>query len=76
MLINFRYALNSILKDREIYSYYLAIILNIFKVSLNLTKSFLYLLLIPFKLIDSFYQSQVFFLRFNGRAFKIVKFKQ
>ena len=75
MLRNYKYGLTGILIDREIYSYYLAFILNIFKASLNLTKCFLYLLLIPIKPISSFYQSLAFFFRFAGRVVKIVKFK-
>ena len=75
MLRNYKYGLTGILIDRELYGHNCAFLLNILKASLNLIKSCLYLMLIPIKPINRFYQSLAFFFRFIGRIFKIVKFK-
>jgi len=64
---NYKYGLTGILIDKELYGFSLAFLLNILKASLNLTKSFLYLLLIPIKPINNFYQSSAYFFRFIGR---------
>ena len=68
---NYKYGLTGILIDRELYGFISAIFLNIFKALLNLSRSFLYLLLIPFKPIVNFYFSFAYFLRFIGRVVNI-----
>ena len=64
---NYKFGLTGILIDKELHGFNHAFLLNILKASLNLTKSFLYLLLIPIKPINNFYQSSGYFFRFVGR---------
>ena len=71
---NYKYGLTGILIDRELYGYIFAFLINVLKASLNLIKSLLYLLLIPIKPINNFYQSSAFFFRFIGRLLNIFKF--
>jgi len=68
---NYKYGLTGILIDRELYGFIPAIFLNIFKALLNLSLSFLNLLLIPLKPIVNFYYSFAYFLRFIGRVVNI-----
>ena len=71
---NYKYGLTGILIDRELYGYIFAFLTNVLKATLNLVKSLLYLLLIPIKPINNFYQSFAFFFRFIGRLLNIFKF--
>ena len=70
---NYKYGLTGILIDKELYGFGCAFLLNILKASLVLFKSFLYLLLIPIKPVNNFYQGSGYFFRFIGRALNFLK---
>ena len=72
---NYKYGLTGILIDIELHGFISAFFLNIIKALLNLTRSFVYLLLTPFKPIVNFYFSFAYFLRFAGRAVNIFGLK-
>ena len=70
---NYKYGLTGILIDRELYGSIYAFFLNILKALLNLSRSLIYLLLIPFKPIVNFYYSLAYFFRFIGRTVNILR---
>lgn len=71
---NLKYGLTGILIDKELYSFGIAYILNILKAFYNLLLAGGYLVLIPIDLMNYFYKSFAYFLRFLGRIINLIKF--
>ncbi len=71
---NLKYGLTGMLIDKELYNFVTAYILNILKAFYNLALASVYLFLIPIDLMNFFFKSFGYFLRFLGRIINLIKF--